>query len=159
MNISSRAFGGRVSARQCIVAVMSRLATGCGAALGSGTTSVISSPDGSEDRSGSPGGPSPNVGTSAAARERRGNKRTAPWESNRRGQRVRPHAGGRVTRMATIEAPPGHTPEGGVLIGSVSARHRLVLFEDLQCPYCRELRHVSGGMLRRAVGARARARE
>jgi hypothetical protein len=61
--------------------------------------------------------------------------------------------------MEAIEAPPGHTPEGGVLVGSQGARRRLVLFEDLQCPYCREFEAVSGDLLRREVAAGAVAVE
>jgi protein-disulfide isomerase len=49
--------------------------------------------------------------------------------------------------------PSGHTPEGGVLIGSDGARRRLVVFEDLQCPYCREFEEISGDLLRREVAA------
>ena len=61
--------------------------------------------------------------------------------------------------MEATEAPPGHTPEGGVLVGSQGARRRLVVFEDLQCPYCREFEDVSGDLLRREVAAGAVAVE
>jgi Thioredoxin len=61
--------------------------------------------------------------------------------------------------MEAIEAPPGHTPDGGVLVGSQGARRRLVVFEDLQCPYCREFEAVSGDLLRREVAAGAVAVE
>jgi hypothetical protein len=37
--------------------------------------------------------------------------------------------------------------------GSEGARRRLVVFEDLQCPYCREFEEVSGDLLRREVAA------
>lgn len=47
--------------------------------------------------------------------------------------------------------PPNHTPEGGVLIGDQNARRRLVLFEDPQCPYCRQFEEASGDLLRREV--------
>jgi hypothetical protein len=57
------------------------------------------------------------------------------------------------------EAPAGHTPEGGVLVGSSGARRRLVVFEDPQCPYCREFEEVSGDLLRREVAAGAVAVE
>lgn len=40
-----------------------------------------------------------------------------------------------------------------MLIGSEGARRRLVVFEDLQCPYCREFEEVSGDLLRREVAA------
>jgi hypothetical protein len=55
--------------------------------------------------------------------------------------------------------PSGHTPEGGVLVGSETARRRLILFEDPQCPYCRRLEEVSGELLRREVAAGAIAVE
>ena len=64
--------------------------------------------------------------------------------------------------MGVMEAtgvPPGHTPEGGVLVGSGGARRRLVVFEDLQCPYCRAFEDRSGDMLRREVAAGAVAVE
>lgn len=65
--------------------------------------------------------------------------------------------------MESMEAssgpPPGHTPEGGVLVGSEGARRRLVVFEDPQCPYCREFEEVSGDLLRREVAAGAVAVE
>jgi hypothetical protein len=56
-------------------------------------------------------------------------------------------------------APSSHTPEGGVLIGNDAARRRLVVFEDLQCPYCREFEEASGDLLRREVAAGAVAIE
>ena len=61
--------------------------------------------------------------------------------------------------MEASEAPSGHTPEGGVLVGSEGARHRLVLYEDPQCPYCREFEDLSGDLLRREVSAGAVAVE
>ena len=73
----------------------------------------------------------------------------------------------RWPRLASIEAvafpgvrsPAQHTPAGGVLVGSIDARRRLVLFEDPQCPYCREFEEASGDMLRREVAAGAVAVE
>ncbi len=58
-----------------------------------------------------------------------------------------------------IDVPSGHTPDGGVLVGNQSARRRLVLFEDPQCPYCRRFEEVSGDLLRREVAAGAVAIE
>jgi hypothetical protein len=55
--------------------------------------------------------------------------------------------------VETTGVPPGHTPEGGVLVGGDGARRRLVVFEDLQCPYCREFEAASGDMLRREIAA------
>lgn len=40
-----------------------------------------------------------------------------------------------------------------MLVGSEGARRRLVVFEDLQCPYCREFEEISGDVLRREVAA------
>jgi hypothetical protein len=61
--------------------------------------------------------------------------------------------------METIEVPSGHTPEGGVLVGSEGARRRLVVFEDPQCPYCGEFEAACGDLLRREVAAGAVAVE
>jgi Thioredoxin len=64
-----------------------------------------------------------------------------------------------MSTMEVTESPSGHTPEGGVLVGSEGARRRLVVFEDPQCPYCREFEEVSGDLLRREVAAGAVAVE
>jgi protein-disulfide isomerase len=56
---------------------------------------------------------------------------------------------------ANTPVPSGHTPDGGVLVGSDGARRRLVVFEDPQCPYCRQFEEVSGDLLRREVAAGA----
>ena len=61
--------------------------------------------------------------------------------------------------MEASQVPSGHTAEGGVVVGSEGARRRLVLFEDPQCPYCREFEDVSGDLLRREVAAGAVAVE
>lgn len=61
--------------------------------------------------------------------------------------------------MEATEAPPGHTADGGVLVGSEGARRRLVVFEDPQCPYCREFEDASGDLLRREIAAGAVAVE
>jgi hypothetical protein len=60
---------------------------------------------------------------------------------------------------ASSDQPPGHTREGGVLVGSDGARRRLVIFEDPQCPYCRQFEELSGDLLRREVAAGAVAVE
>ena len=44
-------------------------------------------------------------------------------------------------------------------MGSEAARRRLVVFEDPQCPYCREFEDRSGDLLRREVAAGAVAVE
>jgi Thioredoxin len=64
-----------------------------------------------------------------------------------------------MTSFRAIATPGGHTPQGGVLVGSEQAGRRLVLFEDPQCPYCRQFEEVSGDLLRREVAAGAIAIE
>jgi protein-disulfide isomerase len=61
--------------------------------------------------------------------------------------------------MTTPSVPAGHTAIGGVLVGSGNARRRLVVFEDPQCPYCRQFEEQSGDLLRREVAAGAVAVE
>lgn len=49
--------------------------------------------------------------------------------------------------MATWEhgpTPRGHTEDGGVLVGDANAPKGLVVFEDPQCPYCRQFEEVNG---------------
>jgi protein-disulfide isomerase len=58
-----------------------------------------------------------------------------------------------VNAAAQPLVPSDHTRDGGVLIGSENARRRLIVFEDLQCPYCREFDEVAGDLLRREVAA------
>jgi hypothetical protein len=50
-------------------------------------------------------------------------------------------------------SPAGHTPEGGVLVGSDGARRKLVLFEDPQCPFCRRSEDATGDVLRREISS------
>jgi hypothetical protein len=49
--------------------------------------------------------------------------------------------------------PSGHTPEGGVLVGNAKASKNMVLFEDPQCPYCREFEEVNGPVITAALDA------
>ena len=49
--------------------------------------------------------------------------------------------------------PTGHTSEGGVLIGNVNAKEGLVLFEDPQCPYCRQFEELNGPLNTAALEA------
>ena len=51
--------------------------------------------------------------------------------------------------------PTHHTPDDGVIIGSSNARRHLVVYEDPQCPYCRQFEEACGDMLRREVSAGA----
>jgi Thioredoxin len=50
-----------------------------------------------------------------------------------------------------LVTPPGHTPEGGVLVGNANASKRMVLFEDPQCPYCRQFEELNGPLIAGAL--------
>jgi protein-disulfide isomerase len=52
-----------------------------------------------------------------------------------------------------LVAPSGHTPEGGVLLGDAKASKGMVLFEDPQCPYCREFEELNGARITAALAA------
>ena len=52
--------------------------------------------------------------------------------------------------MAT---PSGHTSDGGVLVGDPRAGAGMVLFEDPQCPYCRQFEAVNGAFIAAACTA------
>jgi hypothetical protein len=43
--------------------------------------------------------------------------------------------------------PKGHTEDGGVLVGDANAPKGLVVFEDPQCPYCRQFEEVNGSAI------------
>lgn len=58
-----------------------------------------------------------------------------------------------------IVTPPGHTAEGGVLLGSADAHHHLVLYEDPQCPYCRRFEELNGPVIAAALDVGALAVE
>ena len=64
-----------------------------------------------------------------------------------------------MTSTDTVETPSGHTPEGGVLVGNADARQSMVLFEDPQCPYCRQFEERNGTLVTAAVDAGALAVE
>jgi hypothetical protein len=49
--------------------------------------------------------------------------------------------------------PSGHTPEGGVLVGHANASRSMILFEDPQCPYCRQFEELNGDSITAAVNA------
>jgi hypothetical protein len=49
--------------------------------------------------------------------------------------------------------PSRHTPEGGVLVGDSNASKGMVLFEDPQCPYCRQFEELNGPLITAAVDA------
>jgi hypothetical protein len=54
-----------------------------------------------------------------------------------------------------VATPAGHTSEGGVLVGNANASQAMVLFEDPQCPYCREFEELNGAVITAAVEAGA----
>jgi predicted DsbA family dithiol-disulfide isomerase len=47
--------------------------------------------------------------------------------------------------------PAGHTSDGGVLVGNADATKGLVVFEDPQCPYCRQFEEANGAMVTAAI--------
>jgi hypothetical protein len=53
----------------------------------------------------------------------------------------------------SVITPSNHTAEGGVLVGNTDARRGMVLFEDPQCPYCRQFEEVNGPVVRAALEA------
>jgi hypothetical protein len=58
--------------------------------------------------------------------------------------------------MSPDQSPPvpsNHTPGGGVVVGSQRAPRKLLIFEDPQCPFCRQFEEVCGDLLRGAVAA------
>lgn len=55
-----------------------------------------------------------------------------------------------MDNVAATPVPTNHTADGGVLVGDPDAR-RLVVFEDPQCPYCRQFEESSGGFLQGEV--------
>ena len=58
-----------------------------------------------------------------------------------------------MTPIDPAVTPSGHTPEGGVLVGNTNARHEMILYEDPQCPFCRQFEELGGPVLAAAVGA------
>jgi protein-disulfide isomerase len=52
-----------------------------------------------------------------------------------------------------LATPAGHTSEGGVLVGRANAPKGMVLFEDPQCPYCREFEELNGALIAAAAVA------
>jgi Thioredoxin len=52
-----------------------------------------------------------------------------------------------------VLTPSGHTADGGVLVGNADARQRMVVFEDPQCPYCRQFEQINGAFITAALAA------
>jgi hypothetical protein len=47
--------------------------------------------------------------------------------------------------------PAGHTPQGGVVVGNADAKRFMILFEDPQCPYCKEFEVLNGPRIAAAI--------
>jgi hypothetical protein len=58
-----------------------------------------------------------------------------------------------MSRHEEVRIPANHTAEGGVVVGVERAPRKLIVFEDPQCPFCRQFEEVSGELLRREVAA------
>lgn len=56
-----------------------------------------------------------------------------------------------MTPTDAVATPSGHTPEGGVLLGNATARHEMILYEDPQCPFCRQFEELNGPVLTAAL--------
>lgn len=54
---------------------------------------------------------------------------------------------------AAAVAPLGATASGGIVVGDASAPVKLVIYEDPQCPICREFEQINGKTLENAVTA------
>src|ERR1700683_4238452 len=52
-----------------------------------------------------------------------------------------------------VATPSGHASEGGVLVGNAKASKGMILFEDPQCPYCREFEELNGALIAAATEA------
>lgn len=53
----------------------------------------------------------------------------------------------------SMVTPSGHTPDGGVLVGKANASMGMILFEDPQCPYCRQFEELNGPHITAALDA------
>jgi protein-disulfide isomerase len=58
-----------------------------------------------------------------------------------------------MTSKKMIVSPSAHTADGGVLLGRTDVDKRLVVYEDPQCPYCRQFELAVGPFLRSALDA------
>jgi protein-disulfide isomerase len=45
------------------------------------------------------------------------------------------------------DSPAGHTSDGGVMVGQSNAKRNMIVFEDPQCPYCREFEEINGELI------------
>jgi hypothetical protein len=53
----------------------------------------------------------------------------------------------------SVDTPAGHTPQGGVIVGHSAAKRSMLLFEDPQCPYCRQFEELNGARITTAIDA------
>lgn len=63
-----------------------------------------------------------------------------------------------MRRVAKVNAdlthtPTGHTQQGGVIVGRADAKRSMILFEDPQCPYCRQFEELNGSAITTAIAA------
>ncbi len=58
-----------------------------------------------------------------------------------------------TTSGPPLIVPSGHTAEGGVLVGAAEASKQMLVFEDPQCPYCRQFEELHEGVISSAVAA------
>jgi protein-disulfide isomerase len=52
-----------------------------------------------------------------------------------------------------VITPSHHTLEGGVLVGNANGTQRMVVFEDPQCPYCRQFEELNKSLIAAALDA------
>jgi hypothetical protein len=50
-------------------------------------------------------------------------------------------------------SPRGHTEDGGVVVGHANAPKGLVVFEDPQCPYCRQFEEINGSLISAGIAS------
>lgn len=60
-------------------------------------------------------------------------------------------AGHSSAPAGTLATPAGVTADGGIIVGSPSAAHHLIAYEDPQCPICNDFEKAGGATLAKAV--------
>ena len=60
-------------------------------------------------------------------------------------------AGHSSATAGSLALPAGVTADGGIIVGSPSAAHHVIAYEDPQCPICGEFEKASGATLAKAV--------
>jgi thioredoxin family protein len=64
-----------------------------------------------------------------------------------------PHKKGYKVKADSMNTPAGHTLQGGVIVGRSDAKRSMILFEDPQCPYCRQFEELNGARIATAIDA------